>query len=111
REEKLQTIELAAAGLVQPDQVRMGEGGRRRPMCELAALQRRNGGNQLQQGKGKIMSLVLGQIHRAVIREAHAAVQREDSVDNLLFPLRPRLGHRTNVKSDSNSRVDFTPRE
>ena len=72
--------------------MRMGKRGRRPPARELQVRERRIGANELDRGSG-VRRLVFGQKDRAVTRDAEEAAQRVQSVDYLVFPLLPELGH------------------
>jgi hypothetical protein len=65
-EEKLTISELAAACLEKANQVRMGEGGSRRPVRELRLRHSRNIREQLERGFGKVL--------RRIFREEYCAL-------------------------------------
>src|ERR1700680_4949454 len=88
-EEKLETSELAAPRLEKSNQMRMGEGGRRRPMRELFLRQSRNSGHQLERGIVKVVCLIFGEEYCTMIRGAQKAAEGKDSVDDMAFPIRP----------------------
>src|ERR1700674_5393798 len=93
-EKKLEISELAAARLQKSNQVRMGEGGSRRPVRALYVRQSRNNPDQLERGIGKVFRLIFGEEYCAMVRGAQKAAQGKDSADDLAFPLRPDLSHR-----------------
>ena len=65
-EEIFLAFELAPAHLEQPDQMRMGERGRRFPLCELRLRLRRIRPHELDRGVGKALRLVFGQVDGAM---------------------------------------------
>ncbi|SRR6266404_982129 len=93
-EEILETSELATARLEKSNQMRMGEGGRRRPMRKLCLRESRNSRDQLERGIGKVFCLIFGKEYRTMVRGAQKAAEGKDSIDDLAFPLRPDLSHR-----------------
>ncbi len=95
-EQEMPSAELTTARGMKADQPRMRHGSSGAPVRKLRLDQRRDRRQQLEHRLGKLR--MTGQKDTAMVGGSEAAQQREFAVDDVSFPLRPELAHRSSFR-------------